>query len=107
MNLLKELDIKDIELLKKIKYEVEDRNLTDNEINDVIGELAKAETSNWDKDRNSTTLSTAFNELSLKILDSHKPLFFMKNKLKKYNIERKELLDKIELCKKRIKKIAK
>ena len=82
MNLFKELDAKEIELLKKINYEVEDRNLTDYEINDVVEELAKAETSNWDKDRNSTILSTTFNELSLKILECSEWEFEKKLKLK-------------------------
>lgn len=45
--------------------------------------------------------------LSLRILDNNKPLFFMRKKIDKYNIERNELINKIELCKKRIKKIIK
>ena len=82
MNLFKELDTNDVELLKKLNYEVEDRNLKDYELDEVVDKISKAEVENWDKDRNSTILSTAFNELALKILECNEWEFEKRLKLK-------------------------
>ena len=40
----------------------------------------------------------------LKKLENNKPIFLFKNKIKKYEIEKKEIIDKIQKCESKIKK---